>query len=249
MGFLSHVGHFLTTWSNWTGSGGIFDQLVGQLELSATAIVAAVAVAVPLGALLGHSGRGSFAVVNAANAARAVPSFALLTLLAIQPAIVRLQDGGFVAAAIAMFALAVPPVLTNAYIGVREVDPAVRSAAMAMGMTSGQVLRRVELPLAAPLLMAGVRTAAVEVVATGTLAAYVNFTDLGNYIISGLANQDDVETFCGAVLVAALALLVDVAMAAAGRALTPAGARYRSGPLRGWGRWGSGRDASTVPAA
>ncbi len=225
MGFLSQVAHFFAARSNWTGSGGIIDQLVGQLELSAVAIAAAVAAGAPLGALMGHSGRGSFVVVNAANAARAVPSFALLTLLAIQPVIVRLQDGGFVAAAIAMFALAVPPVLTNAYIGVREVDPAVRSAALAMGMKPGQVLRRVELPLAAPLLMAGVRTAAVEVVATATLAAYVNFTDLGNYIISGLANQDDVETFCGALLVAALALLVDLAMAGAGRLLTPAGTR------------------------
>jgi osmoprotectant transport system permease protein len=240
MGFLNQVAHFFATGSNWTGSGGIIDQLVGQVELSAVAITAAVVVGAPLGALMGHSGRGSFVVVNAANAARAVPSFALLTLLAIQPAIVRLQDGGFVAAAIAMFALAVPPVLTNAYIGVREVDPAVRSAALAMGMKPGQVLRRVELPLAAPLLMAGVRTAAVEVVATATLAAYVNFTDLGNYIISGLANQDDVETFCGAVLVAALALLVDLAMAGAGRLLTPAAVarparRVPGGGLRGAG--------------
>lgn len=248
MGFLGHVADFFATRSNWTGSGGIIDQLVGQVELSAVAIAAAVAVGVPLGALMGHSGRGSFVVVNAANAARAVPSFALLTLLAIQPAIVRLQNGGFVAAAIAMFALAVPPVLTNAYIGVREVDPAVRSAALAMGMKPAQLLRRVELPLAAPLLMAGVRTAAVEVVATATLAAYVNFTDLGNYIISGLANQDDVETFCGAVLVAALALLVDLAMAGAGRLLTPAGAGGRATHRR-WSGRGVGSDASTVRAA
>ncbi len=221
MSFLGRVVHFFATGSNWTGTGGILDQLVGQLELSATAIVAALVVGLLVGAVLGHSGRGGFAVVNAANAARAIPSFALLTLLAVQPAIVRLRDGGFVAAAIAMFALAVPPVLTNAYIGTREVDPAVRDAARAMGMTHGQLLRRVELPLAAPLIMAGARTAAVEVVATATLAAYVNFSDLGNYIISGLANQDDVETFCGALLVAALALVVDLAMVALARLVTP----------------------------
>ena len=94
-------------------------------------------------------------VLNSANAARAIPSFALVTLIAIQPGIVRLQQGGFVAAAITMFALAVPPILTNAYVGVRDVDPAVRSAAVAMGMTSGQLLRQVELPLALPILMAG----------------------------------------------------------------------------------------------
>ena len=164
-------------------------------------------------------------MLNAANAARAIPSFALIILLAIQPAIARLQESGFVAASIAMFALAVPPILTNTYIGVREVSPEVRSAALAMGMKPRQLLWRVELPLAVPLILAGARTAAVEVVATATLAAYVGYPDLGTYIFTGLAVNSNVETFSGAILVAVVALAVDSLMAAAGRALTPAGLR------------------------
>ena len=223
MNFVSQVARFLTDGANWSGSGGVPALFLAQLKLSAVAVFAAVLVGVALGTALGHSGRGSFVVLNAANAARAIPSFALITLLAIQPSIARLQQGGFVAASIAMFALAVPPVLTNAYVGVRDIDPAVRSAALAMGMKPLQLFRVVELPLALPLIMAGARTAAVEVVATATLAAYVGYSDLGTFIFSGLALRDDVETFTGALLVALLALGVDLLMAAAGRALTPAG--------------------------
>jgi osmoprotectant transport system permease protein len=253
VGFLAKVADFFTTGSSWTGTNGIISLLVEQAKLSAVAVVAAVIVGVGAGSLLGHSGRGSFAVVNAANAARAVPSFALLTLIAIQPVMVRLQEGGFLAAAITMFALAVPPILTNAYVGVRGVGPDVRSAALAMGMTPGQMLWRVELPLAMPLVMAGVRTAAVEVVATATLAAYVGISDLGTYIFSGLATQNDVETFSGAVLVAALALTVDLVLAAAARGLTPVGIRgaptkrRQRGALRG-GHDSAGRRGHVVGA-
>ena len=126
----------------------------------------------------------------------------------------------------------VPPVLTNAYVGVRDVDPAVRSAALAMGMRRGQLFRQVELPLALPLIMAGIRTAAVEVVATATLAAYVGYSDLGNYIFEGLATRDGVETFSGALLVALLALAVDTALAAAARAVTPEGTRASTWAVR-----------------
>jgi osmoprotectant transport system permease protein len=223
--FFSQVGQFLTTGSNWTGTNGFLAQLGRQVELSAVAVVAAVIVGVGLGAFLGHTGRGGFLVLNTANAARAIPSFALVTLIAIQPGIVSLQQGGFVAAAITMFALAVPPILTNAYVGVRDVDPAVRSAAVAMGMTSGQVLRQVELPLALPVLMAGVRTASVEVVATATLAAYVGVADLGFNIFAGLDTRNNAETFSGALMVALLALVVDLLLATAARAVTPEGTR------------------------
>jgi osmoprotectant transport system permease protein len=132
-----------------------------------------------------------------------------------------------------MFALAVPPILTNAYVGVRDIDPAVRSAALAMGMTPGQLLRQVELPLALPLVMAGIRTASVEVVATATLAAYVGVSDLGTYIFTGLATRNNVETFSGALVVAVLALAVDLVLAAAARGLTPVGLRS---PSRSWRR-------------
>jgi osmoprotectant transport system permease protein len=223
--FLSQVFQFLTTASHWSGPDGFLSQIESQLELTAVAVVAAIVTGVGLGALLGHTGRGSFLVLNSANAARAIPSFALVTLIAIQPFIVDLQQGGFVAAAITMFALAVPPILTNAYVGVRDVDPAVRSAAVAMGMTSGQLLRQVELPLALPIVMAGVRTASVEVVATATLAAYVGVADLGFYIFAGLDTRNNAETFSGAFMVAVIALLVDLVLAGVARVVTPAGTR------------------------
>ena len=142
--------------------------------------------------------------MNAANAFRAVPTLALLTLLAIQPAI-SLKWNGFLAAWLALTALAIPPILTNTYVGMREVDADVRDAAKAMGLTGGQVLRTVEAPLAVPFVMAGVRTACIEVVATSTLAAYVSYTDLGTYVITGLNTNDSVVAFSGALLVAAMA--------------------------------------------
>jgi osmoprotectant transport system permease protein len=144
-----------------------------------------------------------------------------------------------------MFALAVPPVLTNTYVGVRGVDPAVRSAALAMGMKPTQLLRQVELPLALPLILAGARTAAVEVVATATLAAYVGYPDLGTYIFTGLAINNNVETFAGAFLVAAVALVVDTLMVTGGRALTPKGMRTTSRAAR---YRGLGADVTTVRA-
>jgi osmoprotectant transport system permease protein len=225
MHFLSQVGNWLA--DNFSGSNGIWVRSVNQIELSAAVVVAAAVVGVGLGLVLGHSGRGGFLAVNSANAARAIPSLALLTLLALQPSI-ALKGHGFLAAFLALFALAVPPILTNAYVGVRDVDPDMRCAARAMGMTGPQVLRKVEAPLALPLVMAGVRTAAVEVVATATLAAYVSFNDLGSIIFAGLNTQNHVQTFAGGFLVAVLALVTDLVLATTQRVVTPTGLR-RSG--------------------
>ncbi|HTV11643.1 MAG TPA: ABC transporter permease [Acidimicrobiales bacterium] len=225
MNFFGQVSDFLTNGANWRGPDGFLAQLANQVEISALAIASAVVFGVALGAILGHTRRGSFIAVNSANAARAVPSFALVVLIAIQPVIVRLQQGGFIATVLTMFALAVPPVLTNAYTGMTSVDADARDAAIGMGMTAWQVVWRVELPLALPLVMAGVRTAAVEVVATATLGAYVTVPDLGFDIFAGLATSNGAEAFSGAALVAVLALVVDLCLAAAARAVTPAGAR------------------------
>jgi osmoprotectant transport system permease protein len=183
--------------------------------------------------------------VNAGNAARAIPSLALLILLVLQPSI-SLTASGFLASFLALFALAVPPILTNAYVGVREVDPEVRSAARGMGMSAPQILWRVEAPLALPLVMAGVRTAAVEVVATATLAAFVSYVDLGTYIFAGLATQNHVETFSGGLLVAILALVTDLVLAAVQRAVTPEGLRRSGHAAR---TRGVGADAVTVRQA
>jgi osmoprotectant transport system permease protein len=128
---------------------------------------------------------------------------------------------------LALVVLAIPPILTNTYVGMREVDADVRDAAVAMGLTGGEVLRTVELPLAVPFLMAGVRTAAIEVVATSTLAAYVSYSDLGTPVISGLNTNDTVEAFAGAILVALLAALVAVVLGVLQRMLTPLPLRRR----------------------
>jgi osmoprotectant transport system permease protein len=220
MHFWAQVFDWFTTSANWTGSQGIPQLFWNQLELSAVVVATALALGGGLGVILGHSGRGGLVAVNAANAFRAVPTLALLTLLAIQPAI-SLKWNGFLASWIALTALAIPPVLTNTYVGMREVDADVRDAAKAMGLTGLQVLRRVEAPLAAPFVMAGVRTAAIEVVATSTLAAYVSFSDLGTYVISGLNTNNTVVAFSGAILVAVMAGLVAGALGLLTRAVTP----------------------------
>ena len=226
MHFLSQVFDWFTTSANWRGDDGIPELFWRQLELSVAVVATALALGGGLGVVLGHTGRGGLVAVNAANAFRAVPTLALLTLLAIQPAI-SLKWGGFLASWIALTALAIPPVLTNTYVGMREVDADVRDAAKAMGLTGGQVLRRVEAPLAAPFVMAGVRTAAIEVVATSTLAAYVSYSDLGTYVITGLNTNDTVVAFSGAILVAVMAGLVAALLGLLTRALTPLPLRRR----------------------
>jgi osmoprotectant transport system permease protein len=224
--FIASVVDWFATSSHWTGSSGIPELLWRQILLSLAVVVGALIIGGGIGLVLGHTGRGGLVAVNAANAARAVPSLALLTLFAIVPSI-SLKWGGFLAAFLALIILAIPPILTNTYVGMREVDADVRDAAKAVGMTGGEVLWRVELPLAIPFLMAGVRTAAIEVVATSTLAAYVSYTDLGTPIISGLNTNNTVEAFAGAVLVALLAAVVAVALGLVQRVLTPLPLRRR----------------------
>jgi osmoprotectant transport system permease protein len=227
MHFLTEVFHWFTTANNWRGANGIPELLWQTAKLSVAVVASAALIGGALGALAGHTGRGSIAAVNAANAARAIPTLALLTLLAIIPSI-SIRYGGFLAAYLALVVLAIPPILTNTYVGMREVDVDVREAASAMGMTGWQVFTKAELPLALPFIGAGIRTSAIEVVATSTLAAYVSYSDLGTYVLSGLATQDNVEAFSGSILVAVLAGAVALSLSGALRALTPA-------PLRAGG--------------
>ncbi len=223
--FVASVAAWLTTSANWTGPTGIPELVWRQLLLSFAVVAGAIIIGGGVGLILGHTGRGGLVAVNAANAFRAVPSLALLTLLAIVPAI-SLKWNGFLAAFLALLILAIPPILTNTYVGMSEVDHDVRDAAKAMGLTGGQVLRRVELPLAIPFLMAGIRTASIEVIATSTLAAYVSYTDLGTPIIAGLNTNDTVEAFAGAVLVALLAAIVAFGFGIVQKLLTPAPLRH-----------------------
>jgi osmoprotectant transport system permease protein len=228
MSFIAHVFGWFTTSANWTGAQGIPLLFWHQLTLSVAVVVTAIVLGGGLGVVLGHTGRGGLVAVNAANAFRAVPTLALLTLLAIQPAI-SLKWNGFLAASLALTALAIPPILTNTYVGMSEVDADVRDAAKAMGLTGGQVLRTVEAPLAVPFVMAGIRTASIEVVATSTLAAYVSYTDLGTYVITGLNTNDSVIAFSGAILVAVMAGLIALVLTVVTRVLTPRPLRPRAG--------------------
>jgi osmoprotectant transport system permease protein len=201
---------------NWTRPGGILDLLAEHLRISVLAVLAAMAVALPVGIVLGHTGRGGGFTVALSNVSRAVPTLALLTVFAVTPI-----GFGPTATTIALAVFAVPPILTNTYVGFRGVDRDVVEAARAMGFSARQVATRVELPLAAPLLMTGVRTAAVQVVATATLAALVAGGGLGRIITLGFRQQDYGAVVAGAILVAALAVLTELLLVAASWALTP----------------------------
>jgi osmoprotectant transport system permease protein len=201
---------------NWTRSGGILDLLAEHLRISLLAVLAAMVVALPVGALLGHTGRGGGFTVALSNVSRAVPTLALLTVFAVTPI-----GFGPTATTIALGVFAVPPILTNTYVGFRGVDRDVVEAARGMGLSGRQVATRVELPLAAPLLMTGVRTAAVQVVATATLAALVAGGGLGSIITLGFRQQDYGAVVAGAILVAALAVLTELFLVTASWALTP----------------------------
>ena len=225
MHFFQQVWSYFTDSANWTGATGIPTLFWRQLVLSAAVIATAIGVGGGIGLVLGHTGRGSLVAVNAANSFRAVPTLALLTILAIVPQI-SLKWGGFLASFIALLILAIPPILTNTYVGIREVDADVTDAARGMGLTGRQVLGRVEFPLALPFIVAGIRTASIEVVATSTLAAYVSYSDLGTPLLAGLSSNNSVEAFCASLLVILLAALFAVGLGVLQRAVTPAGLRH-----------------------
>jgi osmoprotectant transport system permease protein len=201
---------------NWTRPNGILDLTAVHMTISVVAVLAAMVVALPIGTLLGTSGRGGGAVVVLSNVSRAVPTLALLTLFAVSPI-----GFGNTATTIALAVFAIPPILTNTYVGFRGVDADVREAARAMGMSRGQVVRRVEFPLALPLIMTGIRTAAVQVVATAGLAALVGGGGLGRLVLLGFGQQDYGLIIAGAILFAALALLTEALLVALSWAVTP----------------------------
>ncbi len=201
---------------NWTRRGGILELLGEHLAISAVAVLAALVLAVPLGIALASTGRGSGLIVVLSNVSRAVPTLALLTLFAVSPI-----GFGNEATTIALAVFAFPPILTNTFVGFRGVDADVREAARGMGLTRRQVIARVELPLALPLLMTGVRTAAVQVVATAGLAALVGGGGLGRIVNLGFGQQDYGQIIAGAILIAALALLTELLLVLLTQVVTP----------------------------
>jgi osmoprotectant transport system permease protein len=210
MEFLGAVATWILAPEHWSGSDGVPNRVAEHLLISAVTTVAAVALALPFGVLAGHTGRGGFVTVNVANLGRALPSLALLALMF--PLALSLKLGfGFWPTFLALVPLGIPPVLTNSYVAVREVDRDIVEAARGMGLRERQVLRQVELPIAAPLIIAGIRNAAVAIVATATLGALVAGGGLGRYIVDGIARQDYPRVFVGAILVALLSIAVEIA--------------------------------------
>ncbi|MEU5974013.1 ABC transporter permease [Streptomyces sp. NPDC047315] len=210
---LKDLGTWLTSGDQWSGVDGIANRLAEHLEYSLIATVIAAAIALPIGLLIGHTGRGAFIAINLSSFGRALPTVGLIVL-------VFLASGlSMTPVYVSLVALAVPSIVTNTYAGMRAVDPEVRDAARGQGMRAHQVLLRVEVPLAAPLIMTGLRLALIQVVATATIAAYVSFGGLGRYVFDGLAQRDLVQVLGGAVLVAAVALVLDLALAGVQRAL------------------------------
>ena len=217
--------------ATWQGEDGITNRLVEHGLLTLTAMLVATLIGLPLALWLGHIGRGVLLAVNVSNAGRAVPTFAVLLFLALGP----LGSGYFgpygragLATLVALVLFALPPIITNAYAGMREVDRDTVEAARGMGMTGLQLLRRVELPLALPLVMTGLRLAVVQVWATATIAALVAGPGLGRIITLGFVRQDVAEVVGGALVIAVIALVLELGLIALQRIVDPVARARRS---------------------
>jgi osmoprotectant transport system permease protein len=217
-------------------AGNIPEEVARHLYLSFIPVMAAVALALPVGLYIGHRRRFEFIAVTLANLGRAIPSFAILSLFL--PFSIRIGLGlGFWPTFAALFVLSIPPILINTYVGVKEVDGDTIEAARGVGYSEGQVLRKIELPLAAPLVVAGIRTAAVQSVATATLGALVAAGGLGDPIVLGFATGKIGPLVGGALLVAGLALITELALGWVERRATPKGVGpSREAPLQQFGQ-------------
>lgn len=218
---------WITDPASWEGRNGIGIRLWEQVVLSAASLAAAIAVALPAGLAIGHTGRGAAAVVSVANIGRAVPSLGWIGIFF--PIVLALQTGesGFWTSLLALTLLAIPPIVTNTYAGLREVERDLVEAGRGMGMREMELLRRVEVPLALPVILAGIRTSAVQVVATSSLAAVVSGGTLGIIIIQGINGGARERLVGAALLVAVLSLLTEL-----GFALIQRAAQRRTGTLR-----------------
>jgi osmoprotectant transport system permease protein len=227
------VRQYLTTAASYSGEDGIVHRLWEHVWISAIAVLVACLIALPLGIVLGHVGHGGGVAVGLANAGRAVPTLGIIILFAVSP--FGLNTATLIAT---LVIFAVPPILANAYVGVSTVDADAKESARGMGFNGWQVLRQVEVPLALPLMAAGVRTSGVQVVATATLAGYTGYGTLGQIIFRGFITNSSTLILAGAILVAILAVLTELVLAALQRLVTPAGLRV--------GQKRAPRDSSTL---
>ena len=187
-----------------------------HIEISAVALAVSLVIALPVGAVLGHYGKGEMFAISVGNSWRGIPELALIAL------VVAFVGFGFLNVAIALMVLGIPPILTNSFVGVRQVDPNAVEAARGMGMNDLQILTRVELPLAVPTIMSGVRTGAINIIATATIAPLAGVVTLGDFILGPNVYGDE-GVIAGAILVALLAILVELGLAGLQRLLTPKG--------------------------
>lgn len=243
MTLLIDTWHYLTDTSNWSGSRGFGHLIFEHLRLSVAATIVAFVIAVPLGVFFGHRRRGGVVASSIVNIGRALPTFAIIVLafsvfsswrkgLTIWPTLV------------ALVLLAIPPMFTNTYTAIRNFDDGITESALAMGMTSRSVLWLVELPVATPLILTGIRISTVQVIATATLGAWVGFSCIGTLLFEGFAQQNNVKILTGAVLVAALTIATEIAFSILQRLMTPwsRSGRSRSGRRHaGRSRSGTGR--------
>ncbi|KUL31100.1 ABC transporter permease [Streptomyces regalis] len=221
MNVLNFINSFFSDNAHWQGYDGIPARLAEHLEYTLMALGIAAAVGLPIGLLTGHTGRGGNALALIATSARALPSFGLMVLMFI------LLGLGMAPVMIPLVVLAIPPILVTTYEAMRSVDPAPVDAARGMGMAETAVLFRVELPVALPLILSGLRSAAIQIVSTATIAAYVSFGGLGRYIIDGLYQRNYEKVVGGATLVAAMALTTLAVFWALGRLAVSPGVRRR----------------------
>jgi osmoprotectant transport system permease protein len=222
--FVKQALSFIFTAANWGGSAGIGVRIFEHLQYTVVAVIFSVLVAIPIGLLIGHTGRGTFLIVTGVNALRALPTLGVLLLG------VLLWGLGLVPPTVALMLLGIPPLLAGTYSGIANVDRAVVDAARSMGMTESRIITRVEVPNALPLILGGLRTATLQIVATATVAAYASLGGLGRYLIDGIKVREFHIALVGALLVTALALILDAALAFAVWASVPGTGRLRRMP-------------------
>ncbi|HYM82924.1 MAG TPA: ABC transporter permease [Candidatus Dormibacteraeota bacterium] len=208
--------------THWSGADGIPQRLFEHILVSGSAVLAALIIALPIGLWIGHTGRGATAAINIANIGRAIPSYALLGMILPVSLLVSPDLGLYlIPTFLAMVALAIPPILVGAYAGLREVDRDLIEAARGMGLRERQILLGIEIPLAIPVVIGGIRTATLQVIATATIGAIVGGPGLGRYIFDGLLLPALARVAVGAIFIAILAIAVDLALAGVQRLMTP----------------------------
>lgn len=222
MSFFSFAAQWLSVSAHWSGSNGVPARLLEQVEYTALAMVIAAAIGLPIGVLIGHTGRGGFTLISVANIWRSLPTLGLLVLAFME------SGGASWAWLIPLVALAIPPIMVTTYEGVLGVDADLKDAARGMGMTPRQALFKVEVPVAMPLILLGLRTAAIQVVATATIAAYISLGGFGRYIMDGLATDNYPLVAAGAACVVVLALVVQFAFSGVARVTVSAGLREQA---------------------